>query len=177
MLLLLLWKESMMFNFSHFHGKDKVIDAKALNAIKWAYLMTLVVYEHVCKSWKQKAPPVAMAKTDNSTRFFIYLIIVGQTICHYVPVASDSSIYYYFVHRPPTSMLSGKYYLRYYKYYDYSKVKERLWLASFNMIGRRVFYNKKFRPFLEGLNLGIVSENEQCNSCHWSWLDTQQTRY
>ena len=32
---------------------------------------------------------------------------VGQTTCLYVPVASDSSIFHYYVYRPPTSMMFG----------------------------------------------------------------------
>ena len=32
---------------------------------------------------------------------------VGQTICHYIPVVSDSSIFHFYVYRPPTSMLFG----------------------------------------------------------------------
>ena len=51
-----------------------------------------------------------------------FAAIVGQTICHYVPVVSDSSIFHFCVHGPPASMLFGKYYLRYYKHYDYSNL-------------------------------------------------------
>ena len=48
---------------------------------------------------------------------------VGQTICHYVPVLSDSLIcFYYYIHTPPTSVLFGWCYLCYYEHYDCSNL-------------------------------------------------------
>ena len=35
------------------------------------------------------------------------LLLLDKLFCHCIPVASDSSIFHYYVHRPPTSMLFG----------------------------------------------------------------------
>ena len=52
---------------------------------------------------------------------------VEQSMCSNVPVVSDSSIYcIYYVYRPPTSMLSDCYYLRYYEHCDCSNLQHCL---------------------------------------------------
>ena len=37
----------------------------------------------------------------------LWVLHVGQTICLYIPVASDSSIFHYYVYRSPTSIIFG----------------------------------------------------------------------
>ena len=57
-----------------------------------------------------------------TTNHRLMVIHVGQTICHCVPVASDSSIFHCCVHRPPAGMLFGQCHLRHHEHCDCSNL-------------------------------------------------------
>ena len=59
--------------------------------------------EHALSSTWLLPTAVSLIATPVKLGLSMMASIVGQTTCLYVPVASDSSIFHYYVYGPPTS--------------------------------------------------------------------------
>ena len=83
----------------HVHNDTmKIRDEGRLQSGRW----TVVIVK--CKTNVQHLGKVLGRDKTIVNYLSVWLASVGQSICHYVPVASDSSIFHCSVCRSPTSM-------------------------------------------------------------------------